>query len=440
MCGWPIMASRLNLIYTGEVFGNPAGGRSQGSVYDGLLELGVDVDFAKLVGWQGATFHVNAYDIHGPSGTDKYVQDFGRFSNIDYYDSIRSVRVVDRTDFPGRQVLDPVRPARGGQGIFRVGRGRFVHQQRFRHPANDLGEYAGANLRQRRAGRARARSPDRGALFSSCGVRRQPRSRRARGSRRRVSTPARSYNRNGIKINLNSKEGAFSIYELGYRLNHEKDAKGLPGSYKLGGWYHTDTFSDLRSDRNGRSLADPSSDGIPRAISGNWGGYLVIDQMLYRPATSTPPTVAGGKDARGGGEKTQNDTKAAPAADVGDKGLTAFLRISGAPGDRNPISFYLDAGFSYKGLLPTRDKDLLGIAASYSRFGDSERAFDRDQSFFSHVGAQPHDEEVVIEGSYQAILKPYWSVQPDLQVIVHPGGSSQYADALVSGVRSVVTF
>ena len=195
-------------------------------------------------------------------------------------------------------------------------------------------------------------------------------------------------------------------------------------------------------DRQGRSLSDPASDGIARGIDGDWGGYVVIDQMLYRPHAAPKAAGSAAKDAKAGGKETTTDAKApaGSAQDASDAGLTGFLRISGAPGDRNVISFYLDCGVSYKGLLPGRDKDLCGLAVAYARFSDSARAFDRDQSFYSHVSTRPRDEEVVIEASYQAIIQAYWAVQPDMQVIVHPGGSSQFGDALVLGLRTVLTF
>ena len=79
----------LGLIYTGEEFGNPAGGYRQGAVYDGLLTAGLDIDFGKLAGWNGLKFHALAYDSHGVSGTNVYTRDLNRFSSIDAYDSVR---------------------------------------------------------------------------------------------------------------------------------------------------------------------------------------------------------------------------------------------------------------------------------------------------------------------------------------------------------------
>ena len=119
--------------------------------------------------------------------------------------------------------------------------------------------------------------------------------------------------------------GAFLIAEAGYAVNQVKDAKGAPMAFKLGGWYQTSSnFQDQRFDDFGISLASPASTGIPLNHTGNWGIYGVADASLYQTE---------------------------------DGGLSAFARIGGSPGDRNLISFYVDAGVTYKGLIP-------GVAAT----------------------------------------------------------------------------
>ena len=50
--------------------------------------------------------------------------------------------------------------------------------------------------------------------------------------------------------------------EAGYLRNYHKEDPGLPGTYRLGGFYHTGGFSDQRCDARGRLLADPLSSGI----------------------------------------------------------------------------------------------------------------------------------------------------------------------------------
>ena len=53
-----------------EVWGNLMGGLRRGAVYDGLTTPSLLLDLNKLIGWSGATFFVNAFQIHGrgPSG------------------------------------------------------------------------------------------------------------------------------------------------------------------------------------------------------------------------------------------------------------------------------------------------------------------------------------------------------------------------------------
>src|SRR5262249_28195856 len=51
--------------------------------------------------------------------------------------------------------------------------------------------------------------------------------------------------------------GAFFIAEASYLPNQGKDAKGLPGAYRIGAWYHTSPrFADQRFDNTGLSLAN----------------------------------------------------------------------------------------------------------------------------------------------------------------------------------------
>ena len=65
--------------------------------------------------------------------------------------------------------------------------------------------------------------------------------------------------------------------------NQSKDARGLPGAYRIGAWYHTSArFADQRFDNTGLSLASPQSTGIPLDHTGDYGVYGVVDQMLYR--------------------------------------------------------------------------------------------------------------------------------------------------------------
>src|SRR5690348_3055976 len=56
---------KFSASYIADVIGNPTGGLHQGAVYEGRLNLAVDLDLAKLAGAQGLSFHANIFQIHG---------------------------------------------------------------------------------------------------------------------------------------------------------------------------------------------------------------------------------------------------------------------------------------------------------------------------------------------------------------------------------------
>jgi hypothetical protein len=53
------------------------------------------------------------------------------------------------------------------------------------------------------------------------------------------------------------------------------------------------------------------------------------------------------------------------------RGLSIFSSCAAAPSDRNLVSLYLAVGCNYVGLLPCRENDIFGVAASYTKVGDA---------------------------------------------------------------------
>jgi len=49
--------------YIGETLGNPTGGLKQSAIYEGRLNLAVDVDLEKLAGLKQLAFHANMFQI-----------------------------------------------------------------------------------------------------------------------------------------------------------------------------------------------------------------------------------------------------------------------------------------------------------------------------------------------------------------------------------------
>ncbi|HUN50513.1 MAG TPA: carbohydrate porin, partial [Candidatus Sulfotelmatobacter sp.] len=206
--------------------------------------------------------------------------------------------------------------------------------------------------------------------------------------------------------------------EVAYRLNQGKDAQGLASTFKLGAWAGAGSrFPDQRFDTTGRSLADPLSNGIPRSHASDYGLYGIVDQTLWQ---------AGGGDQRR---------------------LAAFARVGGSPSAQNLIDFYSDGGLTYQGLLPERQNDVVGVGVIYSRIGAAARGLDLDARSFGDPGHLVRSGEVAIETTYQIQLAPWWTLQPDLQYIIHPGGTiappgtasnSPIPNALVIGLRTTL--
>ena len=129
-----------------------------------------------------------------------------------------------------------------------------------------------------------------------------------------------------------------------------------------------------------------------------------------------------------------------------DQGVGVFARIMGGPGDRNLLNFYVDAGVTYKGVVPGRVNDTLALGVAHARFSDRVSKADRDAARFGSPRPVRRS-ETVLELTYQAVVTPWWQVQPMTQYIFRPSGEAnpnrprrRLLNALVIGMRVNFTF
>ena len=178
-------------------------------------------------------------------------------------------------------------------------------------------------------------------------------------------------------------------------------ANGLPGEFKIGGWFDTAPDPDAGSTQ-----------------PWNYGLYFIADQMLYRvPQPASVSMIA-------------NSGKQTAAPSLTDKGLGAFTHIGLAPRNSSVINFYVDGGLNYKGLIPTRDNDVLGVAFAYGHLNNNPQGND---------GSSNPGYEMVFEATYQIMLTPWLSFQPDVQYVIQPS-SADIPNALVLGAHATVSF
>lgn len=91
----------------------------------------------------------------------------------------------------------------------------------------------------------------------------------------------------------------------------------------------------------------------------------------------------------------------------------------------NPMPFFFMTGLVATGLFASRPKDVLALGLAYGGYSAEER---------------PQLSELTLELSYALQLLPGLTLQPGLQLLVHPGGDPATPTALAAGVNAVLSF
>jgi hypothetical protein len=94
----------FNTQYTAEIWGNPVGGVSNGTVYTGLLTFQGDIDLQKLLGWQGASFSTRWYWLSGQDLSVEHVGNIFTVSNIAGFHTVRMNELWFQQKFLGDRI------------------------------------------------------------------------------------------------------------------------------------------------------------------------------------------------------------------------------------------------------------------------------------------------------------------------------------------------
>lgn len=402
---------QFNATYIAEVFGNPTGGVRRGSIYTGRLDLGMDVDLEKVVGWTGATFHTNMYQIHGQGLSRDYVGNLMLVSGVEALPATRLYELWIEQSLAGGKLLVKV-----GQQASDVEFIDSKYDDIFTNSALGWPGITGINLLSGGPSpplavpgvRVKAQLSDDITLYAAI----------FDGDAAPPDSPVdpQLANPHGILFRVN--DPAWMIGQLKYKFDLGESK--LPGTITGGAWKHLGEFNDLRYAVGGLALADPAGTGEPRQLRGNQGIFGVFEQMLTRSASDP------------------------------DKGIGFFVRTSVSPSDRNLISFYLDGGAQLTGVSDARPNDKIGVALTYAKISDAARQADRDTQMFTGIASPVRDYEAVFEMTYLAEVRTNWTVQPVFQYVFHPGGgivdpddptqTHRIKDAAVFGLRSTITY
>ena len=419
----------LQVLETSEVLGTVSGGIRRGTVYEGVTQATLTVDLEKLAGWKGGSILVSALQIHGRGASANLVG--AGLNTVSNFEATRATRRYDA--YFEQKLFDGKFSVRIGQmraddefllsqygqnagpdepnGYSFASANPLFMNSTFGFPAllgNDLP--SGGPAYPLAAPGVRLKLQPTGEISLLAAV-------FAGNPAGPGANDPQVRNGNGLFFSL--RDSFFAIAEAQYALNQAPDGAGLPGTYRVGAWLHNGIFLDQRLGTDGLSLANPASNGAARRLRGFMGGYVGADQMIWKTG------------------KTK------------DQGIGVFGRVMATQGDRAPVGFYINGGVTWKGPIPGRESDSLGLGVAHAALGNGARGLDQDAAAFAVGGLRPiRDGETVFELTYLFQATGWMTIQPDLQWIVRPGGgvpdpvspTRAIGDALLIGLRTAITF
>jgi porin len=414
---WDGLRSRLldygigfGLQEQSELWGNLTGGLRRGAAYDGLAlaSLCIDLDAATKARWQGAHVFVSGFQVHGIGPTPELVGSLQLISGLEATPSAKLYDLwFEQQLFGNKFSLRFGQEGANDELMLSQYAGLFLNSS-FGFPALlalDLPSggpnYPLASPFVRGQFQANDEITLIGAVYTD-----DP-------APPGVGDPQqRDLHGTAFRLNDHTLSFAELWYSPGVLARF-----GQPGTYKLGMWVATGPFADPLTATDGLSLANPQSTGSPLRHATDHGFYAVIDQTIWRQ----PNTAA--------------------------QGISLFLQVMHAPGDRNPSDLFIDGGLNWKGPVPGRSHDIAGLAVTYAGISAAERQYGSDVVFDTGSGAPYSPGETIVEATYYAWLTPWFKVQPDLQFVVNPragvpGAQSAQPlkNALVLGIRVTVDF
>nr|WP_245344113.1 carbohydrate porin [Bradyrhizobium japonicum] len=405
--------------YIADNIANVSGGVKRGAIHFGRLDLSVDADLDKLVGWTGGRFYANAFVIYGQGLSRNYVMNLATISEIEALPDQRLYNAYFEQSFFGDRLN-----IRAGQQAADV---EFFDSQTDDLFINGTFGWPAIKASNLPAGgpappiavpgiRIKAALTENitafGAVFNgdpSGPGDQDPQLRDHHGLAFRVNDPP------------------WVIGQV--RFNYDIDIGGRPlaGNFTPGAWKHYGSFDSQRFTAEGLSIADPGGSGVPARLRGNYGVFAVIEQVLYRPP-----------------EVKDNTTSASIP------GVTAFGRIAYSPPDRNLIDLYVDGGIGFVGFTPGRPLDRFGVAMAYMRISNTARNLDIDTQAFTGIQSPVRSNETLIEMIYEAHIKPGWLIAPYFQYVFRPSGGipnpndptgvARIGDAAVFGVTTTIRY
>ncbi len=398
----------LAVTDTSEVLGNPTGGLRRDAVFEGLGFASLSLDGGRAgLPWDGFSALVSAWGIYGRGLSGDALANLNTISSVEADRSLRLFEMWLEQSFLQGKVSVRIGQQSADQEFIVDQYAAVLVNAHYGFPdlpSNDLPSGGPVYPFATPAVRVKVAPGDTvtvlAALFNGDPAPPAP-----------ANGPAYDpQGRDNSGTNFRTDGGALWFAEVQFARNQGDHAAGLPAVYKFGGWYHSGSFADQRFDTLGVALASPSSNGQPLQRRGDFSLYALADQTMWKSP--------GGQSSVG-----------------------VFLRATGAPSDRNLVDYSVDGGVNWQAPFASRPNDIASFGLEWARVSDAASKLDGDTALYAGHALPIRRWEAAFELTYQVQVVPGWQMQPDLQYVVRPGGGIAGAgDALVLGLRSVITF
>lgn len=382
----------LRAHWTTESAGNPSGGKYQTARYTQQIDLGADFDLDRLWGVPDAKIQFTLTDRRGRSLSADAVGN--QFAVQELYGAGQNFRLAElnyQQDLLDHKITIELGWSPLGDDFARLPAFCNFQNGVICGHANAMTSNSGAHNFPTAEWGAHIKVRPTPNFYATVGI--------------YQVNPNAGNKDEGFNLSL-KRTGVFMPVELGWMTG--RGSGQLPGDFKIGGYYNTAGTPDVLEDVNGLSAG---LTGAPfEHHDGRSGGYFIADQMVYRE----------GPDSRRG-------LTLGAMAGVGDAGTARFR-------------YFWLAGGHYQGTFPGRDNDVISFMVAYARTNPRLTRFQRDRDIVAPGSVDIQTYESVVEVDYGAQIAPWLSLRPNLQYVIHPGGTGKIPDAFVIGLYTQVTF
>lgn len=384
---------RIRALLTNDLAGNVRGGADQGTRNVGQFYIGTDLDLNKLVGWKGAKFHFTLYRDYGHGLAKEVTGTFIKQQSIyknEYTQWHFGLISIEQSLFHDK--LDIIAGRLGSTAFYgHIQTGCYFQQGVSCGIPIILNSEAGYSLLPSATWGANVKYKVGQHGYIEAGA--------------FEVNPFIAHTR-GLDFSTFHATGYTVPFEMGYGKASFSKFR-YPFEIKVGGYLSTATRVDPFYNAKGQS-AGLTGTTQRSATALRSGFYVLADKTVWRP-----------------------DPKRL-------KSLTLFGGYVQPLEDEEVLDRQIYGGAVFRGIVPGRDRDSLGLLASYLHVSPKEVAYLRDNRIRLGGGGEENPNEFAFEVNYGIAIGRSIRLSPNVQYIVHPDNANLPKINFVP--KNVVTF